>query len=157
MHLLILLTQPFQVLAVDQGKRPKTSSDPASIIVTVKRNDHAPEFPKGTDLIRKIRRDANVDTVIIRVQAPDNDDTVSSSIPYQSAKFPHPIVFMVFFLKEPFRKVRYSIIGDDTAPVFFSVNAESGDITLSDSVNRDELTVYKVVSNVHFSSKEQPL
>lgn len=39
----------------------------------------------------------------------------------------------------------YSIIGDDSAPVFFQINANNGRITLKSSINNDEQTQYKVM------------
>ena len=47
----------------------------------------------------------------------------------------------------------YSIIGDDSSPVYFAINKDSGRITLKSSVNGDEQTQYKVTwaltANVH--------
>ena len=83
----IFATQPFQVLATDQGKRPRTSSDPASIIVSVQRNELAPEFPDDADLEHEIRRDASVNTALVRVQAQDNDEAVSNVISVNSKRF----------------------------------------------------------------------
>jgi len=43
--------------------------------------------------------------------------------------------------------LKYNIIGDDNAPVYFNISETGGDITLKRSVNSDSQTVYKVMSH----------
>ena len=50
--------------------------------------------------------------------------------------------------------VRYSIIGDDTAPVFFKINTETGDIQLRAQVNPDDKTEYKVTFYINIIHKK---
>lgn len=47
-------------------------------------------------------------------------------------------------LQDPFNKVKYDIIGDDSASTFFAINPDNGEVTLKGSVNSDVATEYKV-------------
>ncbi len=40
--------------------------------------------------------------------------------------------------------MKYDIIGDDSAPVYFRINRDTGDIQLQASVNQDDETEYRV-------------
>ena len=115
----VLYFQPFEVIATDQGKNPKTSSEPASVRIRVARNNRDPRFenePYRKDITREFQNNGE----ILTVRATDADT------------------------KNPFNKITYSIIGDDTAPVYFNIDANSGRITLKSSVNGDDQTQYKV-------------
>ena len=69
------------MLATDQGKRPKVSTDPANIVIQVKRNENFPQFPPDP-YSKTIRRDAGINTGIVTVSARDDDDTVTFSTNY---------------------------------------------------------------------------
>ena len=43
-----------------------------------------------------------------------------------------------------FSNVKYAIIGDDTAPTYFVMNAESGQITVQSSLEMDLAELYRV-------------
>jgi len=47
-------------------------------------------------------------------------------------------------LQKPFDTVTFDIIGDDAAPGFFRVNAESGVISVSNNLESDGTREYKV-------------
>ncbi len=47
--------------------------------------------------------------------------------------------------EDQFGRVRYRIIGDDTAPKYFEIDETSGDIKLKESVEDDTLTEYQVL------------
>ena len=47
-------------------------------------------------------------------------------------------------VQEQFGEVRYRVIGDDSAPGFFSVSAESGQVSVSRSVQGDTEIQYRV-------------
>ncbi len=47
--------------------------------------------------------------------------------------------------EDQFGRVRYRIIGDDTAPKYFEIDDTSGDIKLKESVEDDTLTEYQVL------------
>ena len=47
-------------------------------------------------------------------------------------------------LQDRFGVVRYEIIGDDTAPNYFSIDRESGQVKLKKTVKTDTLTEYQV-------------
>ena len=48
------------------------------------------------------------------------------------------------FFQDPFRRIRYTMIGDDSAPTYFTVNEGNGELRLKASVNDDKETAYKV-------------
>ena len=45
---------------------------------------------------------------------------------------------------DSFGVIRYRIIGDDSAPAYFEINADSGEIRLKESVAQDTRTEYQV-------------
>lgn len=46
--------------------------------------------------------------------------------------------------QDDFRTVEYALIGDDSAPQFFEVNAQTGQITTSSSLERETTELYRV-------------
>ena len=52
--------------------------------------------------------------------------------------FPNPI------MQAPFRRVLYSLTGDDSAPVYFKINPSNGALSTLASVNSDDKTQYRV-------------
>ncbi len=51
---------------------------------------------------------------------------------------------MLIIRQAPYNRVNYFIIGDDAAPNFFSVDQETGRVTIRRSLNEDSASVYKV-------------
>ena len=45
---------------------------------------------------------------------------------------------------DSFGVIKYRIIGDDSAPAYFEINADSGEIRLKESVAQDTRTEYQV-------------
>ena len=50
----------------------------------------------------------------------------------------------IFLLQQPFNRVSYSIIGDDSAPAYFSISEENGEIRVKSSLAADTATSYTV-------------
>ena len=46
--------------------------------------------------------------------------------------------------QEPFNKVTYALIGDDSATNYFQINAESGAISVSNNLENDGTRTYSV-------------
>ena len=53
-------------------------------------------------------------------------------------------IICMFILQEDFRTLTYSLIGDDTAPQYFDVNSESGQIRTKISLELDSTELYRV-------------
>ena len=51
---------------------------------------------------------------------------------------------MLLILQEPYNRVTYSITGDDKARTYFSVDSESGRVTVSRSLNEESSRVYEI-------------
>ena len=71
--------QEFPITATDLGKRPKTSSHSAKVVVYVSRNDNPPRF-HGEPYTKRIQRDAGTNSGIFRVNATDRDSVVGEHI-----------------------------------------------------------------------------
>ena len=69
--------QPFQVIATDQGKRPRTSSEPANVLIRVSRNERAPVFLNEDRYTKDINRNQATNAEIVTVRATDEDSKVS--------------------------------------------------------------------------------
>ena len=87
--------------------------------MNVARNFNCPRF-EGTPYQASFNRDEQIGYEVESVNARDSDNT------------------------SPYNKVKYSIIGDDNAPTYFSINEETGRVTISRSMNEDIASVYKV-------------
>jgi protocadherin Fat 4 len=53
------------------------------------------------------------------------------------------------FHQEPFNKISYKIIGDDTAPNYFRIDANNGQISISNNLANDGTWEYKVRKLTH--------
>jgi len=53
----------------------------------------------------------------------------------------------MFVLQAPFNTLTYSIIGDDSAPSYFSVNSTTGNVFLASRVDFDTLSEYRVCTS----------
>lgn len=51
-------------------------------------------------------------------------------------------------LQQPFKQVRYSLVGAGPAPVFFAVDEESGEVRVQRNLREDDSTVYTVISSI---------
>ncbi|KAK3089813.1 hypothetical protein FSP39_006721 [Pinctada imbricata] len=78
----------------------------------------------------------NIGTSIIDVDALDNDGTVGYLL--------HCSYVFLFFQQTPFGQVTYDIIGDDSAPTYFTINSVSGQITISRSLTEQSLEEYRI-------------
>jgi protocadherin Fat 4 len=108
-----------QALAYDLGGiHAKNSSNRAEIRVIVKRNKNIPRF-EGMPYLKKILQTQSAGPALLSVRAKDTDG------------------------QEPFNKVSYEMIGDDTGPSFFQLE-DNGEIKLRSGVNlpADKETTY---------------
>lgn len=51
---------------------------------------------------------------------------------------------VVLLEQGPFKRLRYSVIGDDSAPSFFKIDAESGEITINRDLKETDLLTFFV-------------
>ena len=141
--------------------------------VTVLRNLNVPVF-RNVPYTADIERTVEDDTVIATVEATDEDSSVSDMsyvichvlyhLSYvvivcttgQKYIYIYELVLIVAFNMElifltqtfttqgPYNVIGYRIIGDDNAARFFAINEVSGEISVAQSVDRDEAEVYRV-------------
>ncbi|KAL5018742.1 hypothetical protein ScPMuIL_004464 [Solemya velum] len=107
----------YQVTATDKGT-PALSSDPIEVTIRIIRNDNPPEILNLPDTVT-INSNQNQFSSIFTVTSRDNDT------------------------RSPFNLLSYSIIGDDSAVNLFRIS-QSGAISLSSSLNNENIEVYKV-------------
>ena len=100
----------------------------ATINVKVFRNERAPVFENEGQYKATINMDLGTNNRVTSVQSEDRDE------------------------REPFNSVLYSIIGDDNAPVFFSISEDNGEIRVKNSLQEDTETEY-TVSKRHVKKK----
>lgn len=67
----------FEVIAVDEGLHPKTSSNAAQVIIVVKRNINGPTFV-GTPYAKSIQQAQEEESIFFTVRTVDPDDRVGS-------------------------------------------------------------------------------
>ena len=48
------------------------------------------------------------------------------------------------FFQDDFKTLKYAIVGDDSAPEFFEINAENGQIKTRGSLDRENNELYRV-------------
>ena len=66
---------------------------------------------------------------------------------YVKIKYVAEVTHMITFVfQEPFNKVTYAIIGDDSAPSYFRINENSGAIQVSNNLENDATRTYSVSS-----------
>ncbi|KAI0235644.1 Cadherin-99C [Lamellibrachia satsuma] len=111
-------TYKLSIVALDAGN-PQLRSQVAKVTVEVIRNENSPQFEKKTYPF-PIDQNVGAGKSITVVKAKDPD------------------------AKDRFGIIRYEIIGDDTAPNYFSINPESGEVKLKKKVETDTLTGYQV-------------
>ncbi|XP_035826841.1 protocadherin Fat 4, partial [Aplysia californica] len=108
------------VQAVDQGvPAPLIASPSAQVNITVIRNQFSPVF-QNTPYQRTVLQGSNVGTSVFQVTATDDD------------------------LREPYNRVTYSIVTDETGSNFFSINPDTGVIFLQASIFNDVSSSYRV-------------
>ena len=108
------------LIAKDMGS-PQLSSVRINVTVIVNRNRNTPQFigaPYHTILSETVLPNSRV----FQVSAHDRD------------------------VIAPFNTIQHSIIGDGAAATFFSIDVTSGQITLSQSIQSDQETNYKVMA-----------
>ena len=64
------------MVATDQGKPPRTSSQPANVRIRVERNERAPVFQNEDRYTKDINRNQDTNADIVTVQATDEDTKV---------------------------------------------------------------------------------
>ncbi|KAJ8319080.1 hypothetical protein KUTeg_004171 [Tegillarca granosa] len=104
----------------DGGDPPRRANNNASITVNVIRNQHTPYFlnePYRKDLEQNI----GPGVFVLKISANDDDQAGT-----------------------PFSQVKYRIIGDDSAPTFFGINENTGDITISQTLGGTNTNQYSV-------------
>ncbi len=109
------------VVARDRGS-PSLESTPASVTINVQRNDNPPVFT-SEPYITNLREDASVNDPVFTVNAVDTD------------------------IVAPFNTIQFSLIGDDTAPVYFDIRQidnNNAQIFLKAPVLNDDKTTYIV-------------
>ncbi len=65
------------MIATDQGKNPRTSSEPANVRIRVGRNEKDPVFQGEDGYTKDINRNQEANSEILRVSATDEDTSVS--------------------------------------------------------------------------------
>ena len=60
-------------------------------------------------------------------------------------------VAIQYNFQDDFRTIEYGLIGDDTAPLFFDINAQTGQITTSSPLERETTERYRVSYDVRMS------
>ncbi len=104
--------------ALDGGNPPRRSTE-ADVTISVGQNKQRPVFQR-LPYATEIQESLPVGRGVYTVQATDADEAA------------------------PFNTIRYRIIGDNNAPVYFRINEQSGDINLNTSLSVDSDTAYTV-------------
>ena len=97
---------------------PQNSAGPEDVTIIVIRNNYNPQFTQSFS--EAISQNTPPGTSVVTVTTTD-DDQVS-----------------------PFNEVKYSIIGDDSAPGYFSIHETTGVITVTNNLENDGTRLYKV-------------
>ena len=103
---------------MDGGTPPLTSDQTARVNVRVTRNANAPQF-RGTQLNTTVNENQAPNTKIFEVRATDADP------------------------EGPFKTLTFEVIGDDTAPTYFTANA-NGDILVRRNMQETTLENFSV-------------
>jgi len=111
----------------DLGVPPRRGNSPATIALRVLRNQRTPSFsnlPAAVSLNQTTPRD----TLVFQVEGTDEDET------------------------DPFGQLTYSIVGDDNAGNYFTIN-DQGQVTVRGDLNsgRGSDVTYKVSCSCLFS------
>ncbi|RUS85645.1 hypothetical protein EGW08_006591, partial [Elysia chlorotica] len=103
----------------DRGSPVRSAARLSYVTITVLRNRFAPVFvDESCD--RDLRQDLGVGTSVTRVQASDEDGAGSQ-----------------------FGVVTYDIIGDDSAPVYFTVNPNTGVVSIATTLASENVDTYQ--------------
>lgn len=118
----IIVTQVI-VGVKDKGDPALDGENSATVVVTVDRNKNPPEFIDQQTYSKTIQETLGGGNEVFRVNVRDKD------------------------AEKPFNEISLSVIGDDSAPSFFEVNAE-GRVKIRNDANlaSDKATDYKVIS-----------
>ncbi|XP_046579033.1 protocadherin Fat 4-like [Haliotis rubra] len=109
----------FNVDATDTGVPSLSSGNAATVIINVVRNRNPPFFI-GQPYSTYINRTLPVGAVVYDLDAQDSD------------------------IRAPYNTIEYDVIGDDVSPVFFTVEAQSGQIRLTQSILMESELIYPV-------------
>ncbi|XP_076458558.1 cadherin EGF LAG seven-pass G-type receptor 1-like [Babylonia areolata] len=113
-------TYTLRIRAEDGGTPSRTSTVDVTVLVNVIRNVNGPQFINSA-ITREVSQNAQVGNQIVQVTAVDADGQGSFGV------------------------ITYSIVGVDTAPTFFTIDPQTGSITLSRSLATDTLTEYRLL------------
>lgn len=115
----INLSLQFNVDATDNGVPPLSGTNPATVIVNVVRNRNPPFFI-GQPYSARINSTLSVGAPVYDIDAQDSDT------------------------RAPYNTIQYDVIGDDVSPVFFTVESQSGQIRLTQSILMESELIYPV-------------
>ncbi|KAJ8318063.1 hypothetical protein KUTeg_003154 [Tegillarca granosa] len=114
------------VRAFDQGSPVLTATANVPVNINVVRNNNPPVFI-NTPYARSISKDTQIGSSIFRVTATDADNS-------------------------QFSQITYALVGVDPAPTFFSLNSNTGEITVRPGLASDSRTTYTTSSAVEYSA-----
>ena len=112
------------IRAVDGGTPPLTSDQTARVNVRVTRNANSPVFRSNQTLNATVNENQAPNTKIAEAKATDRDP------------------------EGAFRELTYEIIGDDTAPTFFTAN-DNGDILVRRNLQEATREQFSVKTNAY--------
>ncbi len=108
------------IRATDGGTPPLVSEQIARVRVTVTRNANAPKFQGNPPFNATVNENQAPNTKIFEVRATDADP------------------------EGPFKTLTFRVIGDDTAPTYFTAN-ENGDILVRRNMQETSLENFSVI------------
>lgn len=92
----------------------------ATVRITVIRNENVPVFTNSGQYTFSIKENLGLNNKAGDVRAEDKDS------------------------RAPFNRVRYTIVGEDSAPAYFSISQETGEIRVKANLRADSQTKYTV-------------
>lgn len=143
------------VTATDRGTPQQ--SDSATITINIVRNTQSPVFTNSGQYATTIDQNLNIGTSVFTVTATDGDtvvciviETQTTFVPISSCLFdavlPDIIIqlWLYFIWQTPYNVITYTAIGDGIAPSYFSIDSNSGLITVRDTLTKDNSATYTV-------------
>lgn len=142
------------VTATDRGTPQQ--SDSATITINIVRNTQSPVFTNSGQYATTIDQNLNIGTSVFTVTATDGDtvvcvviDTQTTFVPISFCLFDavlHDIEIQLwlFIWQTPYNVITYTAIGDGIATSYFSIDSNSGLITVRDTLTKDNSATYTV-------------
>lgn len=139
------------VYATDSGYPPRNTTQEARITLRITRNRYTPQFTLST-YVASIPETLQIGGSVLDIMARDDDSEVGAVW-----ICPHPFLFIHFFihyfilssLQGAFSRVSYRIIGDDTASQYFSIQPETGRISVKSDLRAENIEFYSVSGVYH--------